>query len=238
LQVAYFVGCGVDVVSQNAGQATLTLLKKTAQTVHILDNCCCGLPAWSYGDLEAARKLAGRNLEIIADGKFDLVVTDCASCAAFLKKYPAIFPAGDPRHDSAVSIAERARDMVQWLFGNPVPATAPKGPLTVTYHDPCHATRGQGLVKEPREILKRLPGAQYVELPEADWCCGGAGAYAVSHHELSRKVLDRKMQNLKKTGADILVTSCPACALHLSYGVRRHGLNTRVCQISEIVDGV
>ena len=105
----------------------------------------------------------------------------------------------------------------------------------MTYHDPCHAARGQGIVKEPRDILKRLPGVVYKELPEADWCCGGAGSYAVAHHALSRNVLDRKMDNLKKTKADVLVTSCPACIIQLSYGVRRHGLNTRVCHISELV---
>ena len=106
---------------------------------------------------------------------------------------------------------------------------------------PCPSsinTSRSRLVSEPREILKRLPGIKYEELPEADWCCGGAGSYAVAHHELSRKVLDRKIENLKKTGADILVTSCPACIIQLSYGVRRHGLNTRVCHLSELVNGL
>jgi len=235
LRVAYFVGCGVDVISQKAGEATLQVLKKTAKTVRILDNCCCGLPAWSYGDRAATQKLAGKNLQIIAADEFDVIVTDCSSCASFLKKYPEIFPPGDQRHDSAAFIAERARDMVELLHDHEPLPVALNSTLTVTYHDPCHAARGQGLVGVPREILKRIPGIKYEELPEADWCCGGAGSYAVAHHELSRKVLDRKMENLKKTGADILVTSCPACIIQLSYGVRRHGLNVRVCHISELI---
>ena len=111
----------------------------------------------------------------------------------------------------------------------------PDKPVTVTYHDPCHASRGQNLICEPREIIKKLPGVEYVELPEADWCCGGAGSYALSHYELSRKVLDRKMNNVKQTGADLLVTSCPACMIQLSYGVRKHGLKTQVCHISELI---
>jgi glycolate oxidase iron-sulfur subunit len=108
-------------------------------------------------------------------------------------------------------------------------------PITVTYHDPCHATRGQGLSKEPREILKKMPGIEYKELPEADWCCGGAGSYALSHYDLSRRVLDRKMENLKKTGADVIVTSCPACMIQLSYGIRKHGLKVKVSHISQVV---
>lgn len=235
MRVGYFVGCGVDVITQKAGSATLELLKKTAKEVHILDNGCCGLPAWSYGDMEAAQRLAERNVNIVAARDLDVIVTDCSSCASFLKKYATIFPVGHRLHDRAVSLVDRVSDMVTLLFENQPSPAAENQPLTVTYHDPCHAARGQGIVREPREILKRLPGIDYRELPEADWCCGGAGSYAVAHHELSRQVLDRKMDNLKKTGADILVTSCPACVIQLSFGVRRHGLNTRVCHISELL---
>jgi len=235
LRIGYFVGCGVDIISQEAGTATLGLLKKRAKTVHVLDNCCCGLPAWSYGDIEAAQRLAEKNLGILASQKLDMIVTDCSSCASFLKKYPDLFAENDARHQQAKTVSNQVQDMVQWLFSSNLPTLSPDEITTVTYHDPCHAARGQGLVKEPREILKNLPGVQYVELPEADWCCGGAGSYALSHYDLSRKVLDRKMGNVRQTGADLLVTSCPACIIQLSYGVRKHGLKTKVCHISQII---
>ena len=235
LRIGYFVGCGVDIISQEAGTATLRLLKKLAKTVHVLDNCCCGLPAWSYGDIEAAQRLAAKNLGILASQKLDLIVTDCSSCASFLKKYPDLFAENDERHQQATTVSNQVQDMVQWLFSSNLPTLSPDEITTVTYHDPCHAARGQGLVKEPREVLKNLPGVEYVELPEADWCCGGAGSYALSHYDLSRKVLDRKMGNVRQTGADLLVTSCPACIIQLSYGVRKHGLKTKVCHISQII---
>jgi glycolate oxidase iron-sulfur subunit len=139
------------------------------------------------------------------------------------------------QHEQAKSVADRVRDMVQWVGSRELAHGTASSPIAVTYHDPCHASRGQGLSKEPREILRSLPGLDYRELPEADWCCGGAGSYAFSHYELSRSVLDRKMENLKKTGADILVTSCPACIIQLAYGVRKHGLSVRVCHLSEVV---
>jgi glycolate oxidase iron-sulfur subunit len=72
-------------------------------------------------------------------------------------------------------------------------------------------------------------------LPEADWCCGGAGSYAVYHYDLSLQVLDRKLDNVERTGANLLVTSCPACIIHLSFGVHRRGLPVRVCHIAEVV---
>jgi len=237
LRVGYFVGCGVDVIQQDAGEATLQLLKKNAKSVTLLNNCCCGLPAYSYGDIEAAKRLAGKNLDILASDEFDVIVTDCSSCASFLKKYPEIF-ANDSRREQAEKAASRFKDMVELILSTaPVPIS-PENTLVATYHDPCHASRGQGLATEPRDILKKIEGIDYREMPEADWCCGGAGSYALSHYDLSQKVLDRKMENLKKTGADLLVTSCPACMIQLSYGVRRHELKTRVCHISQVVAGV
>jgi len=238
LHVAYFVGCGMDIMAPHAAEATLELLKERAKTVTVLPNCCCGLPAETYGDRAAAVALARKNLELVRGASFDVVVTDCSSCAAFLKKYPTLFPDGDPLRKEAEKLASRTRDLVEFLPSSasspptldPRPAT-----LIVTYHDPCHASRGQKLVNEPREILKALPGVEYRELPEADWCCGGAGSYALGHYELARQVLDRKIDNVEKTGANVLATSCPACIIQLAYGVRLRGLPIRVCHISELL---
>ena len=235
--IGYFVGCGVDVIQQEAGEATLQLLKKIGKTVTLLNNCCCGLPAHSYGDLDAAKKLAAKNLDVLSSDDFDVIVTDCSSCASFLKKYPDLF-AGDERQADAKNIASRFRDVVELIFLNDSLAAKKQAPVVVTYHDPCHASRGQKITKEPREILKKIQGVEYRELPEADWCCGGAGSYALSHYDLSQRVLDRKMENLKKTDADLLVTSCPACMIQLSYGIRRHELKTKVCHISQVVAGL
>lgn len=232
--IAYFVGCGVDIVTQTAGEATLSLLKRFAKRVYILATNCCGLPAWSYGDLGAAHKLAAKNLPLLASEHFDVVVTDCSSCAAFLKKYPEIFPAGDPRH-SAAKAAARVRDVSEWLREQAAPTATALAGKRVTFHDPCHAARGQGLIREPRELLSRIPGAEFVELPEAAWCCGGAGSYATSHFDLAMQVLDRKMENVRKTGAGVLVTTCPACIIQLSYGVRRHGLKVEVKHLTEVL---
>ena len=235
LRIGYFVGCGVDIISQDAGQASLRLLKKIGKSVRVLENCCCGLPAWSYGDLKAARKLARRNLSILTAENLDVIVTDCSSCASFLKHYPELFANGGKQKEGAVAVSERVQDMVQLIHSMESVTAAASPTITVTYHHPCHAARGQGLTVEPGDILNRLSGIIYRPLAEADWCCGGAGSYAFAHYELSQQVLDRKMNNVKASGADLLVTSCPACIMHLSYGVRKHGLSTKVCHISELI---
>jgi glycolate oxidase iron-sulfur subunit len=235
LRIGYFVGCGVDIVQQDTGTATLQLLKKIAKTIVVLDNNCCGLPASFYGELPATLKLAKKNLDTISLDTFDFIATDCSSCSSCLKKYPALFPENDSRHESAKTLSFILKDVIELASLAEIPFLPAKGVLSVTFHDPCHASRGQCLVKEPREILKKLPGIEYRELPEADWCCGGAGSYALSHYDISRSVLDRKMDNVKKTNADILVTSCPACMIQLSYGVRERGLRTNVRHISEVI---
>ena len=235
LRIGYFVGCGTDVVCPQAAEASFRLLQLIGKSVTVLDNCCCGLPALTYGERAAAQKLAEKNLSLLAAERFDMIVTDCSSCASFLKKYPTLFPAGDSRAAAATALAAKVRDLVE--VATPPPAPLPKdgGRIIVTYHDPCHAVRGQKISQQPRKFLQSLPGVEYRELPEADWCCGGAGSFALSHYDLSRSILDRKMDNLVKTGAQVLATSCPACIVQLSYGVRLRNLPVRVCHISEVV---
>lgn len=237
LNIGYFVGCGIDIIQQEAGYESLNLLKKIGKTVTVLNNCCCGLPAWNYGDMDAARKLALKNSDTFAARSFDFIVTDCSSCAGFLKQYDKVFEGDAAGQNRIKSRMPKVLDMVEFLFTQKINAPKRRTPVVVTYHDPCHAVRGQGISTENREILKSIPGIEFREMPEADWCCGGAGSYALSHFDLSMAVLDRKMENLASTKADVLATSCPACMIQLSHGVRRKGLKTRVCHISEIMTG-
>jgi len=265
LRIGFFVGCGVDVIQVEAGKASFEALKKIGKTVEVLDNCCCGLPAWSYGDIENTKKLAAKNMGVFSELEVDVIVTDCASCSSFLKKYDKVFKDDEDNLALAQQQQPLIQDMVQFLAAKGVAAPkeidettdvgdyydphsaekkvstavgatgAGEKPVVVTYHDPCHAVRGQGIRSESRDILKALPGVEFKEMAEADWCCGGAGSYALTHYELSQKVLDRKMNNLEKCDADILVTSCPACMIQLSFGIRRHGLKTKVLHISEMI---
>lgn len=235
LCIGYFVGCGVDLMCPETADATLEILRRLGKTVHVLDNVCCGMPANTYGDGDATRRLAAKNLKLLDPTAFDVIVTDCSSCAAFLKKYPILFAEDHPLHDKAEQLASRVRDLVQLLPSSEAEPAERYDRIIATYHDPCHASRGQNLVREPREVLRSLPGVEYCELPEADWCCGGAGSYALGHYDLSMQVLDRKIDNVEKTGANLLVTSCPACMIQLAHGVRQRGLPVRVCHMSQLV---
>jgi glycolate oxidase iron-sulfur subunit len=239
LQVAYFVGCGFNFVLPQVSEATLGVLVQSGARVRVVDNCCCGLPAYGYGDLEAAQNMAKRNIEALEKLKADAVVTECGSCSAFLKDYPELFENDPPMKARAVRLAKQVKGFSEFMQER-FPSGASAKPLSgkVTYHDPCHMSRYQNMVKQPRALLKKISGLTYVEMPDADRCCGAAGSYNVMHYEQSMKVLDRKMDNLKKTEADILATECPGCLIQLSYGVKRAGLGVRVAHISQLIQDV
>jgi len=236
LQVAYFVGCGFNFVLPHVSEATLGVLVQSGARVRVVDNCCCGLPAYGYGDLEAAQNMARRNIEALEKMKADAIVTECGSCSAFLKDYPELFENDPAMQERAVRLAKQVKGFSEFMQER-LPAGASAKPLSgkVTYHDPCHMSRYQNMVKQPRALLKKISGLTYVEMPEADRCCGAAGSYNVMHYEQSMKVLDRKMDNLKKTEAQILATECPGCLIQLSYGVKRAGLGVRVAHISQLL---
>jgi glycolate oxidase iron-sulfur subunit len=163
-------------------------------------------------------------------------VTECGSCSAFLKDYPELFEEDPEMQKRAQTLAKQVKGFSEFMVDR-LPAAVEQKSVSkkVTYHDPCHMSRYQGTVKQPRALLKKIPGMTYIELAEADRCCGAAGSYNVMHYEQSMKVLDRKMENLKKTGAEILATECPGCLIQLGYGTRRAGLKVRVSHISELL---
>ena len=235
-RVAYFVGCGVNHLLPEIGEATVNLLEVSGYGVSVSRSYCCGLPSYANGDLDTARRLARGNLRLFKNKNVASVVTDCASCSSFLKGYTELL-ADDPAFGPlAAKFSGKVLDITEFLAGVSPEPQAAQLPITVTYHDPCHASRYQGLRAEPRKILRSIPGLMFVEMQEADWCCGGAGTYGVKHPDLSDRILGRKMENVARTGAEFLVTSCPSCILQLSYGLRRHNLPMKVLHLSQVLE--
>ena len=204
-------------------------------SVAVAHNVCCGLPPYSYGDVESARALARRNHEELERLEGEAIVTDCASCASFLKDYPKLFEEDESIRKRASAVASRVRELSEFMSDASHPDDLQPVDAVVTYHDPCHLSRYQVIVKEPRALLHTIPGVEYRELPEADWCCGGAGSYALSHYELSMQILERKMENIRATGAQIVVTPCPACVMQLGYGARKFDVPVEVVHLAELL---
>jgi glycolate oxidase iron-sulfur subunit len=105
----------------------------------------------------------------------------------------------------------------------------------VAYDDPCHLLHGQKIGKQPRTVLTAIPGLEFVEIKEADWCCGSAGIYNITHQEMSMKLLERKMIHVTATRADIIATGNPGCILQIRLGVQKHGMPAEVLHPVELL---
>jgi len=235
-RVAYFAGCFAPNFAPKEAEATIRVLNKHQAEVVVPNFVCCGLPAAGYGDMPTARSLARTNIDIASKLNVDAIVTACASCSSFLKEY-AKHLADDPEWaEKAKEFSAKVKDISEFLVDIGLVTEMGTVKKRVTYHDPCHLGRYQKINAQPRTILKSIPGLEFVEMNEADICCGAAGTYGLTHYDLSQEVLARKMDNVEKTKADILVSSCPACVMQLSSGVRQRKLPMDVVEIVELLD--
>ena len=237
-KVGYFVSCGLSFQFPEVVAATHRVLARHGCETVVLDNTCCGRPAHSYGDVDSAREIARRNLDRMAEAVgFDAIVSECGSCSSFLKEYAALLkddPVYGPR---AEALSRKVRSFSEFLVEANTGPELGEVVASVTWHDPCHlSNRFSKITAQPRALLKAVPGVTFKEMPESDWCCGAAGSYTFRHHAEAKGVLDRKMRNVAKTGAQVLATECPACMMHLGYGVRDHQLGMEVRHLSQILD--
>ena len=242
-RVAFFLGCVMNTMFPGTSSATIKILTNSGYDVSIPGEIkCCGAPHINVGDLKTAREFAKYNIDLFMDKDFenlDGIVTDCAGCGASLKDYKHYLEDDEQYREKAKIFSEKVFDINEFLhknidFENNLKETK----VRVTYDDPCHLIHGQGVKNEPRELLKSIPGIDFVELPEADWCCGSAGTFAFLQSELSEKILDRKLEHVKSLNVDYLLTSNPGCLLQLDYGIRTRKLGIKVKHIMEFLAGV
>lgn len=235
-RVAYFIGCLPNTLYPDVVLATRRVLWWNDIAVEVPRVVCCGVPPHSFGDFASARLLARRNIQILKGVQAEAIVTDCASCSAFLKDYVHLL-ADDPQYvKDAAALSAKVRHISEYL--SEIGWQPPVGELKqrVTYHDPCHLVHHQKIAQQPRAILKSIPGLTFVECPEPTMCCGGAGAYFMLQTELSLQILERKMGNLATTQANIVATENPSCLLQLAYGARRFNPKLRVRHTMQLLD--
>ncbi|MDR2442070.1 MAG: (Fe-S)-binding protein [Deltaproteobacteria bacterium] len=219
-QVALFPGCVPDKIFTQMSEASLKILKHHKVGVFMPDNLvCCGIPSLASGDIKSFIKLTSQNLAALAAKPFDYLVTPCATCGSNIKENwyrfidrfsPAERTLIEQLHTKTLDITAY---LVRVLKVDFKPVT--NGTLAVTYHDPCHLKKGLGISAEPRAILKSLPGYKFVEMPEADRCCGNGGSFNLFHYDLSKSIGQVKRDNIVSVKPKIVATTCPACTLQL-----------------------
>ncbi len=234
-QVGFLTGCMMDLFYSQENVDTIELLKAVGCEVVIPQaQTCCGSLQKHYGDLETARELARQNIRAFDGLELDAIVMNSAGCGAFMKEYGKLL-ADSPDEEKARRLSGKIKDISEFLTEVRLPERKANSTMSgkrVTYHDPCHLVHTQKIHSQPRELIRSVPDIEYVELPESTWCCGSAGIYNVIQHEDSKKLLERKLANISKTKADILVTGNPGCMAQLAYGLRSAGSNVRLLHLA------
>lgn len=218
--VAYFLSCTTNYLNPSLGFSVLKVLAHSGYHATVCtETLCCGKPQASLGDRETAIKLAMHNVKVLSELKVEAIVTDCATCGSALKQYADLLE-DHSLADQAKRLAAKVYDISEFLVKKGFASGTIMNQATVTYHDPCHLNHAMGVSREPRDLLRAVPGIKFVESSEADRCCGGAGSFCLTHPDVSDKVLEPKVKSILDTKADVVATGCPMCKIQLEYGLK------------------
>lgn len=230
-----FATCIVDQLYPTVGLAAAELLEQQGVTVEVPpDLLCCGQMAFNAGFRDDAYAVAGRTLEVLR-GKGDVVMPS-GSCAAMIRHlYHELF-AHTPFADMAADLAHRTYELSEYLVDVlGVTDVGARFNGRITYHDACHGLRFLGLGAQARALLGRVQGAEVAPLPGCDQCCGFGGLFAVKQHTISTAMLDRKIEAIASTNADLVVTGDVSCMTQIAGGLSRRNMPTRARHLAEVL---
>lgn len=236
-RVGFLTGCVMDVLCGPTNIASARVLAANGCEVVIppAQTCCGGLQLHG-GDAETARELARRNIDAFLDAKVTHIILNAAGCGSTVKEYGRLL-ADDPAYrEKAARVSAMTRDITEFLGSIDLAPPARPLNLTVTYQDACHLAHGQGVRRQPRQLLRQIPGLRLVELPESDACCGSAGIYNLVQPEMSRALLRRKIDAIAETGAEVLASANPGCMLQIAHGLQERGLKVQVLHVIDLLD--
>jgi glycolate oxidase iron-sulfur subunit len=187
------------------------------------------------GNKTGALDLARRNIEVFGKLEVDALIINAAGCGAMMKEYGELFKGEPAYHQAAERLAAKVKDIAEFLGSIPLKAPTREVRAKVTYHDACHLVHGQGVREQPRALLRAISGLQLTDLPESDWCCGSAGTYNLTEPEMARRLLNRKIDNLQATGADVVVAGNPGCLMQIRAGLQQRGLPIRAVHTVDLL---
>jgi L-lactate dehydrogenase complex protein LldE len=235
MKVSLFITCLVDQLCPDVGVATVEVLEKAGCEV-IFDErqTCCGQPAFNTGYRKEARKFAEKFIEIFENA--EVIVSPSGSCTAMVKHFHELFPKEKKWRKRAEKVAEKTHELSYFLVNIlKVENTGAKFSGKITWHDACHALRDLGLKNEPRKLLQNVTNAEFIELNGADECCGFGGTFSVKYAEISNAILDKKVANIEKSGADFVVACDVSCLMQIGGKLSRNGSKIKPKHIAEIL---
>ncbi len=240
-RVGFLSGCVMDALFAGTNAATVRLLTRAGYEVVVPSGQgCCGALFAHTGNLESARQCVQRNIEAFERHKIDWIVVNAAGCGSTMKDYGALMSEDPSWAQRARFFSAKVKDLTELLAAEALALFSSSGQLRsgvkVTYHDACHLAHAQRVTQEPRALVKAVAGANYVELPDADLCCGSAGTYNLTEPEMARRLQLLKLENILRTGARVVVTANPGCLLQIQAGCPRVGAQVEVVHIADFLE--
>ena len=232
-RVALLGGCAMSMMHASTMEATLRVLVHNGFEVHLPEGQgCCGSMNVYAGELATGLEMAANNVNALLSVDPDAVVTSSAGCGSTMKEYGELLP-----DDSAAEkLAEKTRDIHELLDEYGFEAPTGRVDAKVVFQDPCHLLSTQRINDAPRRILEAIPGVDLVAMKEPSVCCGSAGSYAISQREMSMRLGDRKARNVVDSGANVMATGNPGCALQLANALERAESEVRVSYVVDLLD--
>jgi glycolate oxidase iron-sulfur subunit len=229
--VALFTGCVMNSMLGPVNRATVRLLNAAGYDVVVPGKqVCCGALANHAGLRDAALESARKNIAAFDAPDIQAILINAAGCGSMLKEYGLLL-------DEGKRFSAKVKDISEFLASSRLKDHL-QTPIhkRIGYDDPCHLVHGQRVKSEPRQLLRAIPGIEFVEIDGADQCCGSAGVYNIVQNELSMAILDAKMEKIRNARLDILATGNPGCMFQLRYGAERAGLQLEVVHPVELLE--
>ncbi len=230
-------GCIMPVAFASVHEATLRMLSRGGLSVTVpAEQGCCGAIAVHAGDRDFARELAKRNIAAFEKSGADVYVVNAAGCGSALREYGELFAGDQEWVERAERFSARVRDVTEVLDALDLGSPSRSVDATATYQQPCHLVHAQRVAGAPRRLLSKIPGLRLVEMDESELCCGSAGIYNLTQPEMASRLQQRKVRAIERTGATVVVTANPGCAIQVAAGLRDAGYRASVKHIVELVD--
>ena len=236
--VGMLTGCVQSVFFPRVNAATARVLAAEGCDVIIpRGQGCCGALSLHSGREAEASAFARRTIAMFEQAGVDAVVVNSAGCGSAMKEYERLLRDADGGWaERAAEMSGRVRDLAEFLAE--LGPGAPRHPLPVTaaYHDACHLAHAQRITRQPRDLLRAIPGLTLVEVPDAGTCCGSAGVYNLLQPAAASELGARKAESVQSTGAPLLITANPGCSLQIAFALAERGQDIAVAHTAEVLD--
>jgi glycolate oxidase iron-sulfur subunit len=234
--VAVLSGCVMPALFGATNEATVKVLRHNGCEVVVPKaQGCCGALLLHNGNKPDGLTRARQTIDVFSGLNVDALIINAAGCGAMMKEYGELFKDDPAYREKAKQVTAKVKDVAEFLGGIPLIPPSREVKKKVTYHDACHLAHGQNVRSQPRALLRAIPGLRLTELQEADWCCGSAGTYNLTEPEMARRLLDKKVNNIEATEAELVVTGNPGCLMQIRAGLQQRGLSIKAVHTVDLL---